>query len=53
MTEADTSAIPGCFHRMLKYLERKQTFGGGEITADDYSETDLMQPISKQRWVQF
>jgi ribonuclease HI len=53
LTEEDISTIPECFHRMLKYLERKQAVGGSKITAEDYSEAGLMQPISKQRWVQF
>ena len=53
LTEQDTSAIPKCIHRMLEYLERKQAVGGSKITAEDYNEAGLMQPISKQRWVQF
>ena len=53
LTEGDISTIPECFHRMLKYLERKQAVGGSKITIGDYSEAGLMQPICKQRWVQF
>ena len=34
-------------------MERKQAVGGDKITAEYYSETGSMQPISKQRWVQF
>ena len=49
LNEQDTSTIPGCFHKMLKYLERKQTVRGSKQTAEDYSEAGLMQPISKQR----
>ena len=32
LTDQDTITIPGCFHKMLKYLERKQTVGGSKIT---------------------
>ena len=53
MTEEDINTILECFHRMLKYLERKQAAGGDKITAEDYSAAGLMQPICKQRWVQF
>ena len=53
LTEEDTSTIPKCFHRMLEYSERKQAMGGSKITAEDYNEAGLMQPIDKQRWVQF
>ena len=53
LTEGDISTTPECFHRMLKYLERKHAVGGSKITAGDYSEAGLMQPICKQRWVHF
>ena len=53
LTEEDISTIPKCFHRMLKYLERKQAVGGNMITAEDYSKAGPMQSTSKQRWVQF
>ena len=53
LTEEDIITIRRCFHRMLKYLERKQAVGRSKITAEDYNETGLMQPIGKQRWVQF
>ena len=53
LTEEDASTIPKCFHGMLKYLARKQAVGGSKIAADDCSEAGLMQPISKQRWMQF
>ena len=50
LTAEDTSTIPVCFHRMLKYLERDQAVGGSKIPAGDYSEAGLMQPISKQKY---
>ena len=53
LTAEDTSTIPECFHRMLKHLERKKTVGGDLITAEDYSETGLLKPISSQKWMQF
>ena len=34
-------------------MGRKQAVRGGKITAEDYSEAGLVQPIGKQRWVQF
>ena len=37
LTAEDTSTIPVCFHRMLKYLERKKAVGGSKITAEDHS----------------
>ena len=49
LTEEDTRTIRKCFHRMLKYLERKKAVEGNKITAEDYNEAGLMQPISKQR----
>ena len=51
LTEKDTTTIPKCFHRMLKYLERKQVVEGNKITAGGYNEAGLVQSISKQRWV--
>ena len=53
LTEEDAITVRRCFHRMLTYLERKQAVGRSKITAEDYNETGLMQPIGKQRWVQF
>ena len=53
LTEEDARTIPKCFHRMLECLERKQAVGGSKTTAEDYYEAGPMQPISKQRWVQF
>ena len=53
LSEEDISTIPRCFHRMLKYSERKQAVGGSKVTVEDYNEAGLMQPISRQRWVQF
>ena len=53
LTQGDTDTISGCFHRMLKHLERKKTASGGLITAEHYSDAGLLGPISSQRWVQF
>ena len=53
LSEEDISTIPRCFHRMPKYSERKQAVGGSKVTVEDYNEAGLMQPISRQRWVQF
>ena len=33
-------------------MERKHAVGGSKITNEDYKETGLMQPISKQGRVQ-
>ena len=53
LTAEDTSTIPECFHRMLKHLERKRAVGGDLITEEDYSEAGLLQPITRQKWMQF
>ena len=53
LTEEDVNTIPECFHMMLKYLERKQAMGGSKMTAGNYSEASLVQPISKQMWARF
>ena len=53
LTTEDTSTTPECFHRMLTHLERKKTAGGGLITAEDYSEAGLLNPITSQKWMQF
>ena len=46
----DINTIPECFHMMLKHLERKRTADGGLITAEDYNDAELLEPISSQKW---